>query len=141
MGCASWFTTENCKNWKQWVRGENQRGRIGEEGTQMGSLCSLTHVSCCSAPWIWEIEEVEIRISSQCVVAGQHLEIMPCYIRLPNLREIDIFAPFFFLLSLEKAVGILPAYIAKVFFQRKNKYRYKHIIFNAINVSVKVVHF
>lgn len=33
--------------------------------------------------------------------------------RLPDPSETDIFAPFFFLLILERAVGILPGYSAK----------------------------
>ena len=49
------------------------------------------------------------------VVAWQPVEIIRCYMRLPDLSEIDIFAPFFFLLILERAVGILPGYIAKNF--------------------------
>lgn len=56
---------------------------------------------------------MEIGIARQCVVAWQSVETIRCYMRLPDLSRIDIFAPFFFLLILERAVGILPGYNAK----------------------------
>lgn len=58
-----------------------------------------------------------MRIARQHVVAWQPVEIIRCYMRLPDLSEIDIFAPFCFLLIRERAVGILPGYIAKNVFR------------------------
>jgi len=50
------------------------------------------------------------------VVAWQPVEIIRCYVRPSDPSERDIFASFFLLLILERAVGILPAYIATNFF-------------------------
>lgn len=46
-------------------------------------------------------------------IAWQPVETIQCQVRLPDPSEADILAPFFFLLILERAVGILPGYSAK----------------------------